>query len=55
MKINKLKERLRKDHPTTAVTINLPEDVVGDLKRVAVHLGFTDFEADLRTLEELRG
>lgn len=48
MKIDKLKERLRKDRPATAVTIQLPDDVIGDLKRVALHLGFTDFQALLR-------
>ncbi len=48
MKIDKLKERLRKDRPVTEVTIKLPEDVVSDMKRVALHLGFTDFQALLR-------
>ncbi len=48
MKTDKLKERLRKDRPATAVTLNLPEDVVSDLQRVALQRGFTDFRALLR-------
>lgn len=40
--MDKLKQRLRKDRPTSPVTINIPEDVIGDLQRVALHLGFTD-------------
>lgn len=45
MKVDKLKNRLRKDRPVTAITLNLPEDVVDDLQRVALHRGFTDFQA----------
>ena len=48
MKIDKLKERLRKDRPATAVTLNLPEDVVRDLERVALHRGFTNGQALMR-------
>ena len=47
MKID-LKARLRKDRPKTAVTINMPEDVVGELKIVASKLGFSSHEALIR-------
>lgn len=48
MKVDKLKERLRKDRPTTSVTVTMPEDVVSDLERVALHLGLTDAQALIR-------
>lgn len=48
MKMDKLKQRLRKDRPIAPVTINVPEDVVGDLKRVALQLGFKDYHALVR-------
>ncbi|MGH9835427.1 MAG: hypothetical protein ACREBD_03800 [Blastocatellia bacterium] len=48
MKMDKLKQRLRKNRPTAPVTIDIPEDVIGDLKRVALHLGFTDYHALVR-------
>jgi len=48
MKMDKLKQRLRKDRPGKPVTIKIPEDVIGDLKRVALHLGFTDYHALVR-------
>ncbi len=48
MKMDKVKQRLRKDRPTAPVTITIPEDVIGDLKKVALHLGFTDYQALVR-------
>ena len=48
MKADKLKERLRKDRPAASVTINMPKDVVGDLEKVALHLGLADFRALIR-------
>ncbi|MEP7342112.1 MAG: hypothetical protein ABI977_30560 [Acidobacteriota bacterium] len=48
MKMDKLKQRLRKDRPASTVTIQLPDDVVSDLKQVALHLGFTDYQALVR-------
>jgi hypothetical protein len=48
MKMDKLKQRLRKNRPVAPVTIDLPEDVISDLKRVALHLGFTDYHALVR-------
>lgn len=64
MKIETLKQRLRKDRPMTTVTIRMPQDVVEDLKRVAPRLGFSGYQplirayvgqglrADLERLEE---
>ncbi len=48
MKIDKLKQRLQKDRPVTSITIKVPEDVIDDLTKVALHLGFTDHNALVR-------
>ena len=48
MKINNLKERLRKDRPMTTVTLRMPEDVVDDLKRIAPRLGFSGYQPLMR-------
>ena len=32
----------------TSVTLNIPEDVVDDLKRIAPHLGFSGYQALMR-------
>ena len=48
MKMDKLKQRLRKDRPVAPVAITIPEDVISDLKKVALHLGFTDYHALVR-------
>lgn len=48
MKTGDLKKRLRKDRPMTTVRLRMPEDVVDDLKRIALRLGFTSHEALLR-------
>ena len=48
MKINKLKERLSKDRVMTSITIRMPEDVIGDLKRVAPHRGFSGYQPLIR-------
>lgn len=45
MKINKLSQRLKKDRPTTMVSIRIPDDVIDDLKRVAPMLGFSGYQA----------
>lgn len=45
MKIDKLKQRLRKDRPSSSITIKVPDDVIDDLSKVALHLGFTDHSA----------
>ncbi len=48
MKMDKLRERLRKDRPMTAVTLRMPEDVVEDLKGVAQRLGFSGYQPLIR-------
>ena len=49
MKIEQLKTRLQKDRPMTTVTVRMPVDVVDDLKRVAPLLGFSGYQALLKT------
>jgi hypothetical protein len=48
MKINKLKQRLSQQRAMTSVTLSMPEDVVGDLARLAPQLGFSNIEALIR-------
>jgi hypothetical protein len=48
MKINKLKQRLQKDRPMTMISLRIPEDVVGDLKRIAPILGFSGYQPLIR-------
>ncbi|HEY0544013.1 MAG TPA: hypothetical protein VGC91_01350 [Pyrinomonadaceae bacterium] len=48
MKTNELKRRLRKDRAMTAVSLQIPEDVLDDLKRIAVRLGFSGYESLMR-------
>jgi hypothetical protein len=45
MKINRLAERLQKDRPMTMISLRIPADVLDDLKRVAVLLGFSSPQA----------
>lgn len=48
MKIEQLKKRLKRNRPITSVTINIPEDVVEDLQRIAPLLGFSDYQPLIR-------
>ena len=48
MKLNELKQRLRKDRPMTTVTLRMPQDVVEDLKRLAPRLGFSGYQPLIR-------
>jgi hypothetical protein len=48
MKIEQLKDRLKRDRPMTSVTLRMPEDVVEDLKRLAPHLGFSGYQPLIR-------
>ena len=48
MKINKLRERLRKDRPMITISIRMPEDVVADLERIAPQLGFSGYQPLIR-------
>ena len=44
MKIETLKQRLNKNRPMTTITIRLPENVVEDLKQVALLLVFLGYQ-----------
>src|SRR5215210_1168501 len=48
MKINKLKQRLRKDRAMTTISLRIPEDVVDDLKDIAPRLGFSGYQPLIR-------
>jgi len=48
MKMNQLRERLRKDRPMTTISIRMPEDVVEELKRIAPPLGFSGYQPLIR-------
>jgi hypothetical protein len=64
MKLETLKKRLNKNRLMRTITINVPEDVVEDLKRVAPLLGLSGYQplarayigqglrADLERLED---
>ena len=49
MKIEKLKKRLDRNRPMTAVTLRMPADVIEDLKRVAPLLGFSGYQPLIRS------
>jgi hypothetical protein len=48
MKISDLRKRLRQDRPMTTVTINIPEDLIDDLRRIAPRLGFSGYHSLIR-------
>lgn len=48
MKIETLKKRLRHERPQQEITLQMPQDVVEDLQRIAPLLGFSNFRALLR-------
>lgn len=48
MKLNDLKQRLRKDRPMTTVTLRMPQDVVEELKQIAPRLGFSGYQPLMR-------
>ena len=48
MKINKLKQRLRKDRTMITISLRIPEDVVDDLKDIAPCLGFSGYQPLIR-------
>ncbi|MEA2561285.1 MAG: hypothetical protein QOH06_2789 [Acidobacteriota bacterium] len=49
MKMDKLRERLRKDRPMTTISLRIPEDVVDELKQIAPLLGFSGYQPLIRT------
>lgn len=48
MKIDKLKQRLRRKRPMTTISLRMPEDVIDDLKRIAPLLGFSGYQPLVR-------
>ena len=44
----RMRERLRKDRPITAISLRIPEDVVEELKEVAPSLGFSGYQPLIR-------
>ena len=48
MKINDLKRRLRQDRAMITISLQIPEDVVEDLKRIAPSLGFSSHQPLMR-------
>ena len=48
MKINDLKKRLQENRPTRKVVLNIPEDVLEDLSKIATKLGFSNSESLMR-------
>ena len=49
MKIEKLRRRLDKNRPMTSITLRMPIDVVEDMKRITPQLGFSGYQALLKT------
>ena len=45
----RLRERLKKDRPTTTVTLTLPVDVLESLKRIAPRRGFNSYRTLLKS------
>jgi len=45
----KIRERLRKDRPLTAISLRMPEDVIEDLKEIAPSLGFSGYQSLIRS------
>jgi hypothetical protein len=45
----RLKKRLRKDRPSTTITMRIPADVVESLKAVAPMRGFTAYQTLLKS------
>jgi len=48
MKAEALKKRLDKNRPMTTITIRIPEDIIEDLNRVALLLGFSGYQPLVR-------
>jgi hypothetical protein len=48
MKTQQLRDRLQKDRPMATISIQMPEDVVEDLKRMAPVLGFSGYQPLIR-------
>ncbi len=48
MKLETIKRRITKNRPTMAVTLQMPTDVVEDLKKMAQQKEFSDYRGLLR-------
>jgi hypothetical protein len=48
MKFQELKNRLKKERPMKNIELEMPEDVVEDLRKISLHLGFSNSEALMR-------
>lgn len=48
MKIETLKKRLNKNRPQITVTLQIPEDVIEDLEKLAPLLGFSNYQSLMR-------
>lgn len=48
MKTEDLRQRLRKHRPTAMISLEIPEDVVEELKQVAPLLGFSGYQPLIR-------
>jgi hypothetical protein len=48
MKMDQLRERLRRDRPMTTISLRMPEDVVEELKRIAPLLGVSGYQPLIR-------
>lgn len=50
MKTNeeRIRQRLRKDRPMTAISIRIPEDVIEDMKEIAPKFGFSGYQPLIR-------
>ena len=49
MKSDALKKQLKRDRPMTTVTIQMPENIIEELKRIAPALGFVGYQPLART------
>lgn len=48
MKIETLKQRLKRDRPMKSITLRMPEDVIEELKQIAPLLGFSGYQPLIR-------
>ena len=49
MKLETIKGRLAKDRPMVSVTLRMPEDVITDMKRIALLRGFSGCQTLMRS------
>jgi hypothetical protein len=45
----RLKVRLQRDRPMTTISLRMPEDVIDDLKEIALSLGFAGYQPLMRS------